>query len=66
MVSTIQHINPNEFFDPSHYGFTHIVVVPANTTLVYVAGQLGMDEIGNLVSAEFAAQRPKTVHSKKE
>ncbi|MBW4455517.1 MAG: RidA family protein [Nostoc indistinguendum CM1-VF10] len=56
MVQQIQHLNPAGFFDPSHYGFTHVVTVPANTTLIYIAGQLGMDERGNLVAADFAAQ----------
>ncbi|MCC5649831.1 RidA family protein [Nostoc sp. XA013] len=56
MVQQIQHLNPPGFFDPSHYGFTHVVTVPANTTLIYIAGQLGMDETGNLVAADFAAQ----------
>lgn len=56
MVSAIQHINPNGLHDPSHYGYTHAIVVPANTTLVYIAGQLGEDETGNPVSADFAAQ----------
>ncbi|WP_256090980.1 hypothetical protein [Nostoc sp. KVJ20] len=31
MVQQIQHLNPPGFFDPSHYGFTHVVTVPANT-----------------------------------
>ena len=56
MVQQIQHLNPPGFFDPSHYGFTHVVTVPANTTLIYIAGQLGMHETGNLVAADFAAQ----------
>ncbi|WP_339377308.1 hypothetical protein [Gloeocapsopsis dulcis] len=27
--------------NPSHYGYTHVVVVPCDSTLVYIAGQLG-------------------------
>ncbi len=56
MAPTTQHINPSGLHDPSHYGYTHVTVVPANTTLVYIAGQLGMDETGNLISTDFTAQ----------
>jgi enamine deaminase RidA (YjgF/YER057c/UK114 family) len=56
MTPTIQHINPNGLNDPSHYGYTQVTTIPANTTLVYIAGQLGEDETGNPVAADFAAQ----------
>lgn len=56
MTSAIQHINPIGLHDPSHYGYTHVTTVPVNTTLVYIAGQLGEDETGNPVAADFAAQ----------
>lgn len=56
MTSAIQHINPSALHDPSHYGYTHVTTVPANTTLVFIAGQLGEDETGNPVAVGFEAQ----------
>ncbi|MBI4781301.1 MAG: RidA family protein [Oscillatoriophycideae cyanobacterium NC_groundwater_1537_Pr4_S-0.65um_50_18] len=56
MTLAIQHINPVGLGDPSHYGYTQITVVPAHTKLVYIAGQLGENESGDSVSADFAAQ----------
>ncbi|MBW4473924.1 MAG: RidA family protein [Stenomitos rutilans HA7619-LM2] len=56
MAPAIQHINPVGLHDPSHYGYTHVTTVPANSTLVYIAGQLGEDETGNPVATDFAAQ----------
>jgi enamine deaminase RidA (YjgF/YER057c/UK114 family) len=56
MLTGIQHINPDGAFDPTPYGFTHVVIVPANTALVYIAGQLGTDEMGNIVSPDFEPQ----------
>jgi enamine deaminase RidA (YjgF/YER057c/UK114 family) len=56
MTLAIQHINPTGLHDPSHYGYAQVTTVPADTTLVYIAGQLGEDETGNPVAADFAAQ----------
>lgn len=56
MVREIQRINPVGLSDPSNYGYAHIIVVPSGTTLVYIAGQFGEDENGNLISDNFAAQ----------
>lgn len=56
MTSVIQHINPSGLNDPSHYGYTQVTTVPANSTLVYIAGQLGEDETGNPVAPDFATQ----------
>ena len=47
MTKEIQRINPDELGNPSHYGFTNIVIVPANKTLVFIAGQGGRDAQGN-------------------
>lgn len=47
MNKEIQRINPAELSNPSHYGFTNIVIVPADRTLVFIAGQGGRDENGN-------------------
>ena len=54
MTQEIQHINPPELGNPSNYGFTNIVVVPKDRTLVFVAGQGGRDPEGNL--GDFATQ----------
>ena len=57
MVSEeIKFINPVGLNDPSNYGYTHITVVPPGASLVYIAGQYGADETGNLVSDDFEAQ----------
>jgi enamine deaminase RidA (YjgF/YER057c/UK114 family) len=56
MTSGIQHMNPTGLHDPSHYGYTHLVMVPADTKLVYIAGQLGEDETGHAVAADFKSQ----------
>lgn len=56
MAPAIQRINPSGLHDPSHYGYTQVTTVPANSTLVYIAGQLGEDETGNPVATDFATQ----------
>jgi hypothetical protein len=38
MTQTVQHINPVEIGNPSHYGFTNIVVVPAAITFIAKLG----------------------------
>ena len=48
MTSEIRRINPTELDNPSHYGFTNVVLVPCDRTLVFVAGQGGRDRHGNL------------------
>ena len=51
MTAEIQRINPAELGNPSHYGFTNVVnvvIVPANKTLIFIAGQGGRDRNGNL------------------
>lgn len=36
--------------------FSHVAVVPAGATTIYVGGQNGVDETGAIVSADIAAQ----------
>ncbi|KOP24570.1 endoribonuclease L-PSP [Hapalosiphon sp. MRB220] len=55
MVKKIQRINPTGLYDPSANGYTHVVVVPPEANLIYIAGQGGEDENGNLVD-DFATQ----------
>ncbi len=55
MVREIQRINPAGLYDPSANGYTHVAIAPPGATIIYVAGQGGEDENGNLVD-DFAAQ----------
>lgn len=48
VTQSIQHLNPLGLGDPSAYGFNVAVVVPANKTLVFIAGQGGRDSQGNM------------------
>ncbi|MGB3296077.1 MAG: hypothetical protein WBB01_24090 [Phormidesmis sp.] len=43
MATEIQRINPSELGNPSGYGFTNVVLVPAGKTLVSITGQGGTD-----------------------
>jgi len=54
MNQEIQRLNPDELGNPAQYGFTNIVVVPNDRTLVFIAGQGGRDPEGNL--GDFATQ----------
>lgn len=55
MVREIQRINPVGLYDPSQNGYTHVAIVPPGATIIYVAGQGGEDENGNLVD-DFTVQ----------
>lgn len=55
MAKDIQYINPTGLYDPSVNGYTHAIVVPPGATMIYIAGQGGEDENGNLVD-DFAEQ----------
>jgi enamine deaminase RidA (YjgF/YER057c/UK114 family) len=49
-MSEIQRLNPAGLADSSHCGYAQITIVPPNTTLVYIAGQLGEDKNGHFPS----------------
>lgn len=53
MTPTI--VNPPELHDPTAYGYSHVVQVPAGE-LVLVAGQYGSDSDGHTTSNDFATQ----------
>jgi enamine deaminase RidA (YjgF/YER057c/UK114 family) len=55
-ASELQFLNPAGLYDPSHYGYTHVAVVPSGAKMVYIAGQGGEDKNGHLVSNDFATQ----------
>ncbi|MEM1256018.1 MAG: RidA family protein [Cyanobacteria bacterium P01_H01_bin.21] len=48
MNQKIQRLNPAELGNPTSYGFTNVVMVPAGKTLVFLAGQGGRDQQGHL------------------
>lgn len=48
-IESVQFINPEGLYDPSPNAYTHMAVVPAEQTLVYVSGQGGETADGNLV-----------------
>lgn len=50
MTKNIEHINPTGLYDPSANGYTHAIVVPPGATMVYIAGQGGENENGNLAN----------------
>ncbi len=56
VTETIEFINPDGLHNPSPFGYTQVTVVPPTSTLIYVSGQYGADENGNLVSDDFATQ----------
>lgn len=56
MIQEIQRFNPVDLSDPSKYGFAHITVVPAGSTLVYISGQFGENKNGDPVSNDFTTQ----------
>ncbi len=48
-------INPTGLYDPTPNGYTHVVIAPSEGTTVYIAGQGGEDENGNLAN-DFVTQ----------
>ncbi|KST66376.1 RidA family protein [Mastigocoleus testarum] len=55
MTKDIKYINPKGLYDPSGNGYSHVVIVPPGATMIYIAGQGGEDENGNLID-DFARQ----------
>ncbi|MEC4885522.1 MAG: RidA family protein [Scytonema sp. PMC 1070.18] len=49
-------INPPGLYDATRNGYSHIAVAPPKSTTVYISGQFGSDENGNLVSNDFEEQ----------
>ena len=47
--------NPKGLYDPRPHGYSHVATVPANSILVFVAGQAGTDQEGKL-SGDFRTQ----------
>ena len=56
MIQEIQRLNSVDKSDSSEYGFAHITVIPAGSTLVCISDQFGKDKYGNPVSDDFMVQ----------
>jgi enamine deaminase RidA (YjgF/YER057c/UK114 family) len=41
--------------------FSHVAIVPAGATTIYVGGQNGVDETGTVVSSDIAEQATRTI-----
>jgi len=54
-TNATQFINPAGLYDPTPNAYSHMVVVPAGNTLVYISGQGGETADGHLVN-DFRAQ----------
>lgn len=50
LTPELKFINPTDLYDPTSNGYTHIVVVPTHRATVYIAGQGGEDQNGNLAT----------------
>lgn len=48
--------NPAGLFDPVPYGFSHVAGIPANSQLVFVAGQGGEENTEGRLSPDFRTQ----------
>ena len=47
-AETMQRINPDTLIDSSSWGFSQVVVTPARGETVYLSGQYGGDQQGNI------------------
>ncbi len=52
---TLEHIQPEGVFDSRQF-FTQVVAATTPGRIVFISGQVGWDEEGNVVSNEFAGQ----------
>ena len=48
LTQELRFINPTDLYDPTPNGYTHVVVIPAHRTTVFIAGQGGEDKNGTL------------------
>ncbi len=51
----VRRFNPTGLYDPTPYGYCHVSVAPAGSSLAFIAGQGGEDERGDL-PADYEAQ----------
>ena len=60
--SPVRISNPKGLYDSSVNGYSHVAEVPAGTRLVFIAGQSGEDENGN-IKPDFQAQVARAFHN---
>ena len=48
--------NPPALFDPTPYGFSHMVTIPAGHELIFIAGQGGEENVEGKLSSDFRRQ----------
>lgn len=53
-------VNPTELHDPTAFGYSHTVAIPAGADMVLVAGQYGSGAHGEVLSEDFAEQVAQT------
>jgi enamine deaminase RidA (YjgF/YER057c/UK114 family) len=56
IMSTIKFNNPPGLWDPSVASFSHVASVPANSKLIFVAGQGGEEDTQGTLSPDFRTQ----------
>lgn len=55
--------NPKALFNPAPYGFSHVVTVPAQGKLIFVAGQGGEEDTQGKLTADFRTQVRQSLHN---
>ncbi|MEH0554493.1 RidA family protein [Streptomyces sp. B21-101] len=56
-------VDPEGLHDPIPFGYSHTVIIPAETELVLVSGQYGSGPDGAVVSADFTEQVQRAFHN---
>lgn len=55
--------NPASLFDPTPYGFSHMVTVPQDYKLIFIAGQGGEENTAGKLSPDFRQQVAFSLHN---
>ncbi|MDJ0535326.1 MAG: RidA family protein [Xenococcaceae cyanobacterium MO_207.B15] len=53
---SLQFLNPSGLNDPSKHNYTHVAIASPSLTTIYISGQYGANENGELVSPNFNEQ----------
>jgi enamine deaminase RidA (YjgF/YER057c/UK114 family) len=62
-ATTPSFLNPPALHDPTPFGYSHTVRIPAGADWVLVAGQYGSRADGSMVSGDFAEQVQQAYHN---
>lgn len=62
MTSPVQFSNPPGLYDSSRFGYSQVAQAPADTRMVFIAGQGGEDEQGRH-APDFASQVARAFHN---